>query len=222
MTSPRRQIVDPSVAGYYHCVSRCVRRAFLCGEDEYTGRCYEHRKAWVEDPLLALAGAFCPTRCLSAPTRFSSSRCSAVRGFTIGTRSPRPEPPLDPRPATAGSAARACARCSIVAARAGRWIGSGRAVVRGAPSARAVAGCVDRAVGFIGTGPAAGSRPVAVRWTLRRAVPIGGPSSRIAAPQAAPAAGIARMCMGEACRMLSGPRGAVAFLPGAARATNLE
>ena len=58
MTSPRRQIVDPSVAGYYHCVSRCVRRAFLCGEDDYTGRCYEHRKAWVEDRLLALAGTF--------------------------------------------------------------------------------------------------------------------------------------------------------------------
>lgn len=58
MTSPRRQIVDPSVTGYYHCVSRCVRRAFLCGQDNYTGQYFEHRKAWVEDRLLALAGSF--------------------------------------------------------------------------------------------------------------------------------------------------------------------
>jgi hypothetical protein len=58
MTSPRRQIVDPSVAGFYHCVSRCVRRALLCGEDAYTGQSFEHRKAWVEERLLDLARHF--------------------------------------------------------------------------------------------------------------------------------------------------------------------
>lgn len=58
MTSPRRQIVDPSVPGFYHCVSRCVRRAFLCGQDSYTGKSFEHRKAWVEDRLLDLARHF--------------------------------------------------------------------------------------------------------------------------------------------------------------------
>ena len=58
MTSPRRQIVDPSVPGFYHCVSRCVRRAFLCGEDSYTGKSFEHRKAWVEERLLELARHF--------------------------------------------------------------------------------------------------------------------------------------------------------------------
>jgi len=58
MTTPLRQIVDPSVAGWYHCLSRCVRRAFLCGADDYTGRSYEHRKAWVEDRMLSLAGSF--------------------------------------------------------------------------------------------------------------------------------------------------------------------
>lgn len=58
MTTPRRQIVDTTVAGFYHCVSRCVRRAFLCGEDAYTGRSFEHRKAWVESRLLELAQWF--------------------------------------------------------------------------------------------------------------------------------------------------------------------
>jgi hypothetical protein len=51
---PRHPIVDPETAGFFHCVSRCVRRAFLCGEDAYSGRSYEHRKAeWKNDYWLA-------------------------------------------------------------------------------------------------------------------------------------------------------------------------
>jgi REP element-mobilizing transposase RayT len=41
---------------YYHCVTRCVRRSFLCGVDKYSGQNYEHRRGWVEDRLLFLAG----------------------------------------------------------------------------------------------------------------------------------------------------------------------
>jgi REP element-mobilizing transposase RayT len=58
MTYPRLQTVDPGTPGFFHCISRCVRRAFLCGEDVYSGRSYEHRKAWVEERLLTLAECF--------------------------------------------------------------------------------------------------------------------------------------------------------------------
>ena len=53
---PRKEIVDSGEVGFYHCFSRCVRRAFLCGEDPYTGKNYDHRKQWVEDRLAFLAG----------------------------------------------------------------------------------------------------------------------------------------------------------------------
>jgi len=58
MRYPRHHIIDSEAPGFFHCISRCVRRAFLCGEDAYTGRSYEHRKAWVEERLLSLADCF--------------------------------------------------------------------------------------------------------------------------------------------------------------------
>ncbi len=54
----RRDIVDEDSGGVYHCVARCVRRAFLCGTDSYTGRDFSHRKAWVLDRLRELARLF--------------------------------------------------------------------------------------------------------------------------------------------------------------------
>jgi REP element-mobilizing transposase RayT len=39
-------------------VQRCVRRAFLCGIDDYTGQSFEHRKHWVEARLALLAECF--------------------------------------------------------------------------------------------------------------------------------------------------------------------
>jgi REP element-mobilizing transposase RayT len=57
-TYARRDLVDDDRIGVYHCIARCVRRAFLCGTDSYTGRDYSHRKAWVLDRLRQLAGLF--------------------------------------------------------------------------------------------------------------------------------------------------------------------
>ena len=43
MTYPRRNLFEPGQAGVYHCVSRCVRRAWLCGVDGHTGKSSEAR-----------------------------------------------------------------------------------------------------------------------------------------------------------------------------------
>ena len=52
MTMARKLLVDPGVTPFYHCISRCVRRAFLCGDG------FEYRKRWIEERLQALAGIF--------------------------------------------------------------------------------------------------------------------------------------------------------------------
>lgn len=59
----RAEIVRAGEVGTYHCVSRCVRRAFLCGEDALTGASFEHRRGWIRARLEELAGAFAVEVC---------------------------------------------------------------------------------------------------------------------------------------------------------------
>ena len=58
MPRPRRTQISLEDTPYYHCCSRVVRRAFLCGDDSYSGKNYDHRRAWVESLLFELEAVF--------------------------------------------------------------------------------------------------------------------------------------------------------------------
>lgn len=59
MPLPRKAVVSTEFVGIYHCISRCVRRAFLCGKDPLTGRSFKHRRRIVNNNLKDLATHFC-------------------------------------------------------------------------------------------------------------------------------------------------------------------
>ena len=54
----RNEVIADGEVGVYHCINRCVRRAFLCGQDPVSGRSFEHRKVWIQQRLEMLAGQF--------------------------------------------------------------------------------------------------------------------------------------------------------------------
>jgi putative transposase len=58
MATPRKYLIDPDVPLFYHLVSRCVQRAFLCGFDPVTGKDYSHRKSWIIERLHFLVQYF--------------------------------------------------------------------------------------------------------------------------------------------------------------------
>jgi REP element-mobilizing transposase RayT len=66
MQKPRKALVSLEATPYYHCVSRCVRRAFLCGEDAHSGQSYEHRRQWIQKRMLSLSQVFAIDLCAYA------------------------------------------------------------------------------------------------------------------------------------------------------------
>ena len=54
----RSEYVDPKEIQILHCYQKCVRGAFLCGDDERSGRCFEHRRQWIREKLEFLASVF--------------------------------------------------------------------------------------------------------------------------------------------------------------------
>ncbi|MBQ4880669.1 transposase [Pseudoalteromonas luteoviolacea] len=58
MTRARKALIDLSSTSYYHLIARCVRRAFLCGEDEYTGKNFDHRRTWLVERVKLLSSVF--------------------------------------------------------------------------------------------------------------------------------------------------------------------
>jgi len=78
----RAHLLDPSVTRWYHCITRCVRRAFLLGEGE------SNRKVWIEKRIEELAQIF----------------SIAVGGFAVLDNHLHPLVRLDPDVAAAWSA----------------------------------------------------------------------------------------------------------------------
>jgi REP element-mobilizing transposase RayT len=66
MAQPRYRLVSLEDTPYYHCVSRCVRRAFLCGKDPLTGFDFEHRRQWIVDRIKLLCSIFAVDLCAFA------------------------------------------------------------------------------------------------------------------------------------------------------------
>ena len=58
MTQSRQSQMSLSDTPYYQRISRCVRRAYLCGEDKYTEKSFEHRRQWGVERMHYLASLF--------------------------------------------------------------------------------------------------------------------------------------------------------------------
>jgi hypothetical protein len=62
----RKSLICLDDTPYYHVIARCVRRAWLWGFDEYAGKDYSHRKAWVLERLKSLSFVFAIDLCAYA------------------------------------------------------------------------------------------------------------------------------------------------------------
>jgi hypothetical protein len=82
-------VIDVDATPYYHVISRCVRRAFLCGHDRLAGRNFDHRKAWVVEKLAELTEIFAIQICAYAvvhalPERVDRPADGRLHGAVLG------------------------------------------------------------------------------------------------------------------------------------------
>jgi REP element-mobilizing transposase RayT len=66
MPQARYRLIDIHTTPYYHCISRCVRRAYLCGHDKFSGKNFDHRKQWILDRIQLLSSVFAIDVCAYA------------------------------------------------------------------------------------------------------------------------------------------------------------
>ena len=58
MVVARKELIRDGEMGTYHVRGRVVRRAFLCGYDEFTNKNYDYRKTWIKQRLKYVAKQF--------------------------------------------------------------------------------------------------------------------------------------------------------------------
>ena len=66
MTRARKELIAVEDTPYYHCISRCVRRAYLCGEDDRSHKNFDHRKRWLVERFKFLSSVFAIDICAYA------------------------------------------------------------------------------------------------------------------------------------------------------------
>jgi REP element-mobilizing transposase RayT len=58
MPQARCNQISLEATSTYHCISRCVRRQFLCGRDPLTARDFSHRRDWIRQRIFELQSVF--------------------------------------------------------------------------------------------------------------------------------------------------------------------
>lgn len=58
LTIARKYKISLEDTPFYHVMTRCVRKAFLCGKDKDSGKSYEHRKQLISDRIKELSKVF--------------------------------------------------------------------------------------------------------------------------------------------------------------------